>query len=59
MEGQTIPVNQLPPMQMRRLFISPLTLNYSHTLCVCVCLCAFGPLIAVGGGDKLKSVSAN
>lgn len=48
---QTIPVNQLPLMQMRRLFISPLALNYSHSPCVCVYSCAFG-LIAVGGGDK-------
>lgn len=50
--GGIIPVNQLPPMQMRRLFISPLALNYSHSPCVCVYSCTFGPLIAVGGGDK-------
>lgn len=51
-EGQTIPVNQLPPMQMRRLFISLLALHYSHSPYICVYSCAFGPLIAVGGGDK-------
>lgn len=51
MEGQTIPVNQLPPAQMRRLFMSSLALNYSHAssfMCERLHSCPFGQLIAVG-----------
>lgn len=42
-EGQTTPANQSPPpMQMRRLFMSPFALNYSHSHChLCVCVFAF------------------
>lgn len=50
---QTIPANQLQLMQMRRLFIASLVINYSRSPCVCVYPQAFRPrLIKEGEGDK-------